>query len=54
MVVGRPIKVVQQVKPEEGYVDEIHGLYVRELERIWEEWKDMFAKGRREELEIVE
>ena len=55
VVVGRPIKVVQQSgKLEEGYVDEIHGLYVRELERIWEEWKDVFAKGRREELEIVE
>ena len=54
VVVGKPIKVVQQARPEEGYVDEIHEKYVKELERIWEEWKDVFAKGRREELEMVE
>ncbi|KAL9098041.1 MAG: hypothetical protein Q9163_006219 [Psora crenata] len=54
VVVGRPIKVQQAAKPDEGYVDEIHGLYVRELERIWEEWKDEFAPERSGELEIVE
>lgn len=57
VVVGRPIKVVQQSQAkavDEGYVDEIHRLYVSELERIWEEWKDTFAKDRTGELEIVE
>ena len=54
IVVGRPIKVQQASKPEENYVDEIHRLYVEELERIWEEWKDEFAPGRTSELEIVE
>ncbi|KAL9612875.1 MAG: hypothetical protein Q9167_002559 [Letrouitia subvulpina] len=57
VVVGRPIKVVQQSQAkavDEGYVDEIHRLYVAELERIWEEWKDTFAKDRTGELEIVE
>jgi len=54
VVVGRPIKVVQQAEPEEGYLDKIHGLYVEELERIWEEWKDVFAKDRAGELEIAE
>ena len=53
IVVGRPVKVMQYAKPEEAYVDEIHGAYVRELERIWEEWKDEFARDRRGELEIV-
>ena len=54
VVVGRPIKVQQAKKPEDAYVDEIHGYYTRELERIWDEWKDEFAKDRTGELEIVE
>ena len=54
VVVGRAIKVQQAKKPDDAYVDEIHGLYTQELERIWDEWKDEFAKDRTGELEIVE
>lgn len=54
IVVGRPIKVVQSPKPDNAYVDDIHALYVQELERIWEEWKDTFARDRSGELEIVD
>lgn len=54
VVVGRPIKVVQQQEPDSGYVDEMHARYVGELQRIWEEWKDQFARGRKGELEIVD
>ncbi|KAL2046020.1 hypothetical protein N7G274_001467 [Stereocaulon virgatum] len=54
VVVGRPIKVEQASKPADDYVDELHGMYVKELERIWEEWKDEFAMERTEELAIVE
>ena len=54
VVVGRPIKVVQQPEPESRYVNEMHAQYVGELQRIWEEWKDQFARGRKGELEIVE
>ena len=54
VVVGRPIKVERQLKPVDGYVDEIHSLYVQELERLWETWKDEFAKDRTGELEIIE
>ena len=54
IVVGRPIKVVRQAKPETEYVEELHARYVSELERIWEEWKDEFAPRRKAELEIVE
>ena len=53
VVVGRPIKVWQQAKPEDEYVDEVHGMYVRELERVWEEWRGEFSPGTGE-LEIVE
>jgi len=54
IVVGRPIKVDQANKPSESYVDELHDVYVRELERIWEEWKDEFAMERTSELQILE
>lgn len=54
IVVGRPIKVNQSPKPADSYVDELHTIYVKELERIWEEWKDEFASERTGELQIVE
>lgn len=54
VVVGRPIKVGRQSEPDSAYVDELHAQYVGELERIWEEWKDQFARDRSGELEIVE
>ncbi|KAK3641022.1 diacylglycerol O-acyltransferase 1 [Elasticomyces elasticus] len=54
IVVGRAIRVQQFKNPGVGYVDEIHGAYMRELERIWEEWKGEFARGREGEMEVVE
>ncbi len=54
VVVGRPIEILQSSSPDPAYVDAMHDKYVEELLRIWEEWKDTFARGRKEELEIVE
>ena len=54
IVVGRPIKVARQDLINEAYFDEIYTLYVAELQRLWTEWKDVFAKDREGELEIVE
>lgn len=54
IVVGRPIRVQQHAKPDSKLVDEIHGKYVEELVRVWEDWKDVFARNRKGELEIVE
>ena len=54
VVVGRPILVLQQKVPDEKYVEELHAEYVKELTRIWDEWKDVFAKERIGELEIAE
>ncbi|KAI9693879.1 MAG: diacylglycerol O-acyltransferase 1 [Bathelium mastoideum] len=54
VVVGRPLMVQQQEQPDEKYVEELHKEYVKELTRIWDEWKDDFAKTRTGELEIVE
>ncbi|KKZ60284.1 hypothetical protein EMCG_04966 [[Emmonsia] crescens] len=56
IVVGRPIQVVQQqdrAKIEDAYVDELHARYVRELQRLWEEYRGLFATERTSELEIV-
>lgn len=54
IVVGRPIPILQAKNPDPSYVDEIHEKYVAELFRIWEDWKETFARGRKGDLEIVE
>jgi 2-acylglycerol O-acyltransferase 2 len=54
LVVGRPIKIKQQAKPDLEYMEEIHAQYVKELMKIWDTWKDVFAKERVSELEIIE
>ncbi|KAF1846000.1 diacylglycerol O-acyltransferase 2A [Cucurbitaria berberidis CBS 394.84] len=54
IVVGRPIRVVQDKHPDAEYLDEVHEKYISELMRLWEEHKDTFAKQRTGELEIVE
>ena len=43
VVVGRPIKLMQKAHPDKNYVDTMHAEYVKELTRIWDEWKDTFA-----------
>ncbi|KAI9749362.1 MAG: diacylglycerol O-acyltransferase 1 [Lichina confinis] len=54
IVVGRPVKVARQARPEDGYVDQIHAEYVQELQRMWDEWKDVLAQDRIEEMSIPE
>jgi 2-acylglycerol O-acyltransferase 2 len=54
IVVGKPIKVTQSPKPEQEEIDQLHEQYVRELESIWNAWKDDFAKDRKAELELLE
>ena len=54
IVIGRPIQIVQSKTPDASYVDQIHEQYVDELVRIWEDWKDTFARHRKGELEIIE
>ncbi|KAM3414728.1 hypothetical protein BST61_g9884 [Cercospora zeina] len=54
IVVGRPIQTIQSKTPDPAYVDELHAKYVAELQRIWDEWKDTFARDREGELEIIE
>lgn len=54
IVVGRPIKVMQNPKPEQEEIDRVHEEYVQELERIYNTWKDDFSPDRKEELQYVE
>jgi hypothetical protein len=54
IVVGKPIRVVQNSSPDIDYMDEVHNKYITELMRLWDEHKDTFAKQRTGELEIVE
>lgn len=47
-VVGRPVfPRVRMQDPRDGDVEELQERYVGELRRLWEEWKDVYAKGRR-------
>lgn len=54
IVVGRPIRVAQEEHPGKEHVDRVHGEYVRELLRLWNDLKDEFAGDRTGELEIIE
>ncbi|KAJ4380277.1 diacylglycerol O-acyltransferase 1 [Didymella sp. IMI 355093] len=54
IVVGKPIRVVQDKQPSPEYMDEVHEKYIEELMRLWHEHKDTFARQRTGNLEIVE
>lgn len=55
IVVGAPIHVAQATDGvvDMAEVDRLHGLYVAELQSIWDRYKDVFAKDRKEELQIL-
>jgi 2-acylglycerol O-acyltransferase 2 len=58
-VVGNPLFPKQRSEePTAEEVEEFQRRYIEELKRLWDEWKDVFAKGRLPgidgELEIVE
>ncbi|BEI85069.1 hypothetical protein CcaverHIS002_0504700 [Cutaneotrichosporon cavernicola] len=53
-VVGRPIDVVQSNNPSDEYVQEVHAQYIEELMRIWDKYKDIYAKTRTRELRVIE
>ena len=52
--VGRPIEVKKMAKASEEEVLRVQKLYIEELERIWNEWKDTYAKDRVSEFQVVE
>ncbi|KAK0487086.1 diacylglycerol acyltransferase-domain-containing protein [Armillaria novae-zelandiae] len=52
--VGRPIHVKQIDKPDIEEIRRIQSLYIDELTRIWDMYKNDFAKARKRELNIIE
>ncbi|KAH7910231.1 diacylglycerol acyltransferase-domain-containing protein [Hygrophoropsis aurantiaca] len=53
-VIGRPIHVTRCEKPSLEEVMRIQGMYIEELTRIWNTYKDQFAKSRTRELSIID
>ena len=54
IVVGRPIRIAQCTAPDADAIDRIHARYMRELTRMWDEWKDTFLPDRLGEMQIVQ
>jgi len=54
IVVGKPIKVMQSATPEQAEIDRLHHLYVAELQKIWDTYKNEFAKDRRSEVQFID
>jgi 2-acylglycerol O-acyltransferase 2 len=52
--VGRPIDVKKMDKASEEEVLRVQKLYCEEVNRIWNEWKEIYAADRISELEIVQ
>ncbi|KIM90195.1 hypothetical protein PILCRDRAFT_174692 [Piloderma croceum F 1598] len=53
-VIGNPIHVIQSDKPTLEEIMSAQKLYIEELTRIWNTYKDEFAKARTRELNIVD
>nr|BBA16946.1 diacylgycerol acyltransferase isoform 2 [Rhodosporidiobolus fluvialis] len=51
--VGRPISVTQKDNPTNADLDEVQQRYITELKRIWEDYKEVYAKSRTKELNII-
>ncbi|KAI1762096.1 diacylglycerol acyltransferase-domain-containing protein [Hypoxylon sp. FL1150] len=53
VVVGAPIKVTQSATVEQAEINRLHDLYVAELEKLWDRYKDEFYPDRKEEMQIL-
>ncbi|WVO15538.1 hypothetical protein L204_103197 [Cryptococcus depauperatus] len=53
-VVGKPIHVERDPQPSNEKVQELQLKYIAELTRIWDKYKDLYARGRTKELTFVE
>lgn len=51
VVVGHPIPVKQQKQGvDETYVNALHSQYVKELSKLWDDWKEMFVSKKSVQL----
>ncbi|EGY21613.1 diacylglycerol O-acyltransferase 2B [Verticillium dahliae VdLs.17] len=55
IVVGKPIRVAAAMtpQPDQADIDRLHALYVAELQKLWETYKDQFAKDRTSEMTFI-
>ncbi|KAI0869354.1 diacylglycerol acyltransferase-domain-containing protein [Hypoxylon argillaceum] len=53
IVVGAPIKVRQSSSVNLEEINRLHSLYVAELEKLWDRYKDEFSPDRKEEMQIL-
>ncbi|KAL2756810.1 hypothetical protein ACRALDRAFT_1062476 [Sodiomyces alcalophilus JCM 7366] len=55
IVVGKPIRVTTTAtsQPDQAEIDRLHALYVEEVQKLWDAYKDQFAKDRRAELQFI-
>ena len=53
IVVGKPVSVERSAVPDQEEIDRVHALYVAELRKLWDAYKDDFARDRKAELEII-
>ena len=51
---GRPIEPRRMSKASEEEVLRVQALYIEELERLWNEWKDVYATDRISEFTVFE
>ncbi|TPX34530.1 hypothetical protein SmJEL517_g02924 [Synchytrium microbalum] len=54
IVVGRPIECPHQSDPTNVVLINIQEQYLAELQNIWEQYKDIYAKDRKSELRFVD
>ncbi|KAK3192821.1 diacylglycerol O-acyltransferase 1 [Lecanicillium sp. MT-2017a] len=54
VVVGKPIQVHTEPghEPTQAEVDQYHALYLQEIEKLWDSYKDSFVPGRLSEMDI--
>ncbi|KAG8877932.1 diacylglycerol O-acyltransferase 1 [Tulasnella sp. 332] len=53
-VIGRPIHVPKEDKPSKELVEKIQNLYIEELMRIWDTYKDTYARERKRDLTLID
>lgn len=55
IVVGKPLEVSKShgSQPSQADIDHLHELYVQEVERLWDTYKDRFSPGRSSEMQII-
>ena len=52
-VIGKPIEVEYDPDPSQEKVLEVQKKYIDGLYKIWDEYKDVYAKNRKSELTLI-